>query len=286
MAEIFISYSREDRDWVERLASQLQSEGYSVWWDWDLLVGKRYRETIDNELQTCRAAVVVWSQHSIQSDFVRDEAEEAQQRNILVPILKEMVRPPAGFRQIQTADLSTWTGGSTHAEFRRVMKGIGFMVGRPAATDAGGTGVPDPHSASRIPSSSPADTANLSKSTAGSVVKTPIATRSESTNRPALLSRLPPASHRIWRYAAFAVVALVGVLLIVSYLPSASSKPPAPASVIGGPTPTPVNAAATSDGGDIGQTGPRNAPAPPGPPAAPAPSATGDDGDVGQGTAH
>src|SRR5690348_8882515 len=97
MAEIFISYSREDRDWVERLASQLQSEGFSVWWDWDLLVGKRYRETIDSELQTCKAAVVVWSQHSIQSDFVRDEAEEAQQRNILVPVLKEMVGLPPAF---------------------------------------------------------------------------------------------------------------------------------------------------------------------------------------------
>lgn len=111
MADIFISYSREDREWVESLAAQLQSEGFSVWWDWDLLVGKRYRESIDHELQSCRVAVVVWSQHSIQSDFVRDEAEEAQQRNILVPVLKEVVPPPAGFRQIQTADLSTWTGG-------------------------------------------------------------------------------------------------------------------------------------------------------------------------------
>jgi len=279
MAEIFISYSREDRDWVERLASQLQSEGYSVWWDWDLLVGKRYRETIDNELQTCRAAVVVWSQHSIQSDFVRDEAEEAQQRNILVPVLKEMVRPPAGFRQIQTADLSTWTGGATHAEFRRVVKGIGFMVGRPAAGDVGGAGVTDTHSP--ILSSTPVDTANLLKSTAGMAAKTPTTSRS-----PALLSRLPPASHRLWRYAAFAVVALIGVLLIVTYLPSTSSKPPSPASVVGGPTPAPANTAANSDEGDIGQTGPHNAPVPPAPPAPSGGNATGDDGDIGQGSAH
>jgi hypothetical protein len=287
MAEIFISYSREDRDWVERLASQLQSEGYSVWWDWDLLVGKRYRETIDSELQSCRAAVVVWSQHSVQSDFVRDEAEEAQQRNILVPILKEMVRPPAGFRQIQTADLSTWTGGGAHAEFRRVMKGIGCMVGRPAAGDVGAAGATDPYS--RIPSSTPAHAANLAKLQAGVAAPTALATRSEASSKLALLSRLPPASHRIWRYAAIAVVALVGVLLIVSYLPSTSSKPPAPASVIASPTPAPVNAAASSDEGDIGQTGPHNAGAPttPGTPTAPPEgNATGDNGDVGQGTAH
>ena len=135
MADVFISYAREDRQWVEKLATQLQAEGFSVWWDWDLLVGKRYRETIDAELSTCKAAVVVWSQYSVRSDFVRDEAEEAQQRNVLLPVLKEVVRPPAGFRQIQSADLSTWVGEQKHEEFRRVMKGVAHMVGRPAGGD-------------------------------------------------------------------------------------------------------------------------------------------------------
>jgi len=131
MADVFISYAREDRPWVEKLAAQLQTEGFSVWWDWDLLVGKRYRETIDTELQSCKAAVVVWSQFSVRSDFVRDEAEEAQQRNVLLPVLKEAVRPPAGFRQIQSADLSNWSGEGSHDELRRVMKGVAHMVGRP-----------------------------------------------------------------------------------------------------------------------------------------------------------
>ncbi len=137
MADIFISYAREDREWVEKLATQLVTEGYTVWWDWDLLVGKRYRETIETELQTAKAAVVVWSQHSIRSDFVRDEAEDGQQRNILLPLLKEIVRPPAGFRQLQTADLSNWNGGGEHIEFRRMMRGVSHLVGRPALGDTG-----------------------------------------------------------------------------------------------------------------------------------------------------
>ena len=65
MADIFISYAREDREWVEKLAATLQAEGFSVWWDWDLLVGKRYRETIETELQTCKATIVVWSEQSV-----------------------------------------------------------------------------------------------------------------------------------------------------------------------------------------------------------------------------
>jgi hypothetical protein len=145
MADIFISYAREDREWVEKLATQLVTEGYSVWWDWDLLVGKRYRETIETELQTAKAAVVVWSQHSIRSDFVRDEAEDAQQRNILLPLLKEIVRPPAGFRQLQTADLSNWNGGGEHIEFRRMMRGVSHLVGRPALGDTGDIHVDPAH---------------------------------------------------------------------------------------------------------------------------------------------
>jgi hypothetical protein len=290
MAEIFISYSREDREWVERLAAQLQSEGFSVWWDWDLLVGKRYRETIDNELQTCKAAVVVWSQHSVQSDFVRDEAEEAQQRNILVPILKEMVRPPAGFRQIQTADLSTWSGSSEHAEFRRVMKGISYMVGKPAAGETGSTVaavVHAPPNSGSVPFATRADTANFPKP-AVPIIKPATAIQSVPTNSLARLARLPPASHRLWRYAAFAVVALVGVLLIVSRFPSTSSKPMAPASVVGA-APTPVNAATSGDGGDIGQTGPHNAGgATDGGHAGNdnTGNAAGDSGDIGQGGTH
>jgi hypothetical protein len=282
---------------VERLASQLQSEGFSVWWDWDLLVGKRYRETIDNELQSCKAAVVVWSQHSVQSDFVRDEAEEAQQRNILVPILKEMVRPPAGFRQIQTADLTTWSGGGAHAEFRRVMKGISYMVGKPSTGEAGSAALADAHATPQsgtAHSAASVGTANLAKPSSASTANSPAPIKSTPSNPAAFLARLPPASHRVLRYAAFAVVALIGLLLIVSRLPSTSSTPAvAPASVVSGnPTPdTPVTPATSVDGGDIGQTGPRNTGGATrgghtGNDNSDTGNGAGDSGDIGQGGTH
>ena len=279
MADIFISYSREDREWVENFAAQLQSEGFTVWWDWDLLVGKRYRETIDLELQGCRVAVVVWSQHSIQSDFVRDEAEEAQQRNILVPVLKEIVRPPAGFRQIQTADLSTWTGGGTHAEFRRVMRGISNMVGRPVVAD---TSVAPPPSAAQAP----VEAKVASPPRPSPVTHAQPATPSKPSGALHLLSQLPPAKHRIWRYVAFGVIALIGALLIISQYGPTNPKPRA--SVVNR---NPAASAAPADSGDIGQTGPRNAGGAPGGGHAGNDNSggsnpTGDTGDVGQGGTH
>lgn len=41
MSDIFLSYSRDDRDAVEPLAEALAREGYSVWWDRNLTGGQR-----------------------------------------------------------------------------------------------------------------------------------------------------------------------------------------------------------------------------------------------------
>jgi hypothetical protein len=121
MADIFISYAQGDREWVAQLASTLEGEGFSVWWDPNLLPGMKYRDAIATELQTAKSVVVVWSHLSTQSDWVRDEAEDARQSKKLIPVLKEPVPPPHGFRQLQTADLSQWRGRKENPEFRRVV---------------------------------------------------------------------------------------------------------------------------------------------------------------------
>ena len=312
MADIFISYAREDRAWVEKLASQLQTEGFSVWWDWDLLVGKRYRETIDTELQSCKAAVVIWSQHSVQSDFVRDEAEEAQQRNILVPVLKEVVRPPAGFRQIQTADLSTWAGGGNHAEFRRVTKGIAHMVGRPAAGDTGEVNVDPIHPTVHFEAADPAPAVTAVRQPESPSAVRPKAQFASQPSSPSILSTtlagLPPKNHPIWRYVAFGVVGLIALLLIVAQFIPSTPKPGAAAVTTNGTTNNgsatgapggnmqPTNtggtntggAANTGDTGDIGQTGPHGSSGSAGGGHTSNDNTdTGDTaGDVGQGNAH
>ena len=50
MADIFVSYKREDRDRVEPLARALESEGFSVWWDPELPIGQSYASSIRSAL--------------------------------------------------------------------------------------------------------------------------------------------------------------------------------------------------------------------------------------------
>ena len=64
MADIFISYSKPDRDKVVVLAAYLESEGWTVWWDTSLAVGDAYRDEIMKQLAAARAVIVLWTQNS------------------------------------------------------------------------------------------------------------------------------------------------------------------------------------------------------------------------------
>jgi hypothetical protein len=128
VANVFVSYARRDRERVVALVTALEHEGLSVWWDPNLVPGKRFRDIIARELDAADSVVVVWTAASIQSDYVQDEAEEARERGVLVPTLLEPVKPPAGFRQVQAADLSQWTGSNEHPEFRVLLSAVHTLV--------------------------------------------------------------------------------------------------------------------------------------------------------------
>ena len=108
--DVFISYAREDRPKVEKLAHSLQNAGLHVWWDPKIQTGSGFRQEITDALTKTKSVIVVWSRNSVASRFVCDEADEGAAREILFPALIDNVDIPLGFRQIQTADLTHWRG--------------------------------------------------------------------------------------------------------------------------------------------------------------------------------
>ena len=130
MADIFISYARQDESTAQHLRDVLASQGWDVWRDKEgIVTGTAWSASIEQALHNAKCVVVLWSAHALSSHFVRDEAEIGRNENKLVPVQIGDVELPIGFRGIQTANLVGWTGDVDDPEYRKLVRAIGDRLG-------------------------------------------------------------------------------------------------------------------------------------------------------------
>jgi hypothetical protein len=128
MSDIFISYSHEDTAFVRDLVKPLEAEGFSVWWDHTIPPGKSWEDVIVGGIRDAKACLIIWSQDSIASRWVKDEATVALRAGKYLPILVGVEEPPMGFRQIQAANLAAWNGNAHDPQWRLLITEIGNLV--------------------------------------------------------------------------------------------------------------------------------------------------------------
>jgi formylglycine-generating enzyme required for sulfatase activity len=128
MADIFISYAREDRAKAQKLAEALDRRGWTVWWDTRLRAGEIWDEVIETQLKAARATVVLWSRSSVKSRWVRKEARAADVRHILAPAFLQRVELPLEFSDVQAADLINWEGDQAHPGFAQLLDDIAVAL--------------------------------------------------------------------------------------------------------------------------------------------------------------
>jgi hypothetical protein len=137
MADIFISYAREDRDRVIRIVKALRNalrrQHWSVWWDGEIGIGMEFSEQIEVEIRAARCVIVIWSISSVASDYVKIEAGEGRKRKILLPAMIETVKIPLEFGRLHTADLTDWRGRSSEACFKQLLAAITRLLETPKA---------------------------------------------------------------------------------------------------------------------------------------------------------
>lgn len=129
MADIFLSYKREDQSKLRPLVAQLQGNGWTVWWDDEITTGQTYDLVISNQLEAARCILVVWSKLSVASPAVLTEAGFGRQRDCLIPVTIENARPPATFSGLQFIDLEPWRTTPDHPAFERLCVDIARRVG-------------------------------------------------------------------------------------------------------------------------------------------------------------
>jgi len=129
LSDIFICYSRSDRALADQLVQRLRAAGWSVFIDVQTRVGERWDKAIQREMHAARAFVALWSERSIESDYVLEEAEYGKRKGILVPAFIERVDFPYGFSRIQTADLVGWAGEPDHPGLAQILDALRQQLG-------------------------------------------------------------------------------------------------------------------------------------------------------------
>ena len=124
MASVFLSYVHEDIERARALAGHFERAGHTVWWDRHIRGGRSFSDEIEAALAAADKVVVLWSERSIHSAWVRDEAAVGRDSGRLVPIMVDRSKPPLGFRQFQTIDLSSWKGRPPAAKLEELLDAI------------------------------------------------------------------------------------------------------------------------------------------------------------------
>ena len=112
--QVFLSYSRRDMGFVERLAWDLKAAGLGVWYDLSgLRVGSRWGMEIQKAIAESRYFVVALSPHSVTSEWVEREFLYAGQRRLkIVPVLVAECELPIWAIDMQYIDMR----GARYAE--------------------------------------------------------------------------------------------------------------------------------------------------------------------------
>ena len=92
MTFIFLSYSHQDDRFVAKLRDDLVDAGQQVWRDReDIRRGQNWDDTIEDVLRSGQVTHVLFvqSEHSVQSEIVRNELQEALQNGIafIIPLI-------------------------------------------------------------------------------------------------------------------------------------------------------------------------------------------------------
>ena len=87
---VFVSYSRQDQAYVDRLVEQLRDFGAEVWLDHKIDYGTQWAKVIQERVRTCAVMVVVMTPRSEESVWVQREINEAEKHaKPIMPILVE-----------------------------------------------------------------------------------------------------------------------------------------------------------------------------------------------------
>ena len=107
MTQVFISYSRKDIEFVQRLANDLKAAGFEVWYDLSgLEAGTQWGKEIQKAIHESQYFLVALSPNSVKSDWVEREFLYASDQGLkIIPLLYEPCKLPMWSLHLQFIDM-------------------------------------------------------------------------------------------------------------------------------------------------------------------------------------
>ena len=97
------------------------------------LSGFSFDQVIQQSLDEAKCVVVIWSERSVNSRWVKDEAHVGAEKEKLIPVRIDDSILPLGFKRFQTCDLTNWQGTDSESNFLSLIRDIGQLIGFSAA---------------------------------------------------------------------------------------------------------------------------------------------------------
>lgn len=132
LGDIFISYSSKDKDFVRRLAGEIEAQGYSIWLDEKkLIAGDSLPRAIGKAIHKSKVSIIVLSRNSISSNWVQYEISQATSRMVkgqmrLIPVLIEDIELPPEIGDLVYVDFRE----SSKSGLRKVLNALDYEASK------------------------------------------------------------------------------------------------------------------------------------------------------------
>jgi hypothetical protein len=132
LADVFISYKREERPRCERIAAKLRALGLDVWFDANLESGSSFDREIERTLAKAKAVLVLWSSKSVDSQWVRNEAGVGKEAEKLVAASLEPCKLPVSLAHVHHEALHNPEFQDDDPAWLKIVERIAKLTNRPS----------------------------------------------------------------------------------------------------------------------------------------------------------
>lgn len=128
--DVFLSYSRADRAYVDKFADALQALGVSVWYDRAIVPAERWDDAIETNLRSAKIIIACWSKSALASGWVTAEALHGHETNRLlsVRISDDLAAQNIPFYATSAVSLTTFSGDQENDQFVDLIGVIGVRL--------------------------------------------------------------------------------------------------------------------------------------------------------------